>query len=132
LAGASIANDHKPISSEERDMTQLDHSHETDRTSAIRAVKSALLLAAIGTKARRLCGACLRAYSMRIELARQRRHLAHMPEWQRRDIGIDRVAAKTEASRGSWVGRVPWQSQFVGVSYSAKKMMIMAYQNGLS
>jgi len=113
-------------------MTQLDHSHETDRTSAIRAVKSALLLAAIGTKARRLCGACLRAYSMRIELARQRRHLAHMPEWQRRDIGIDRVAAKTEASRGSWVGRVPWQSQIAGVSYSAKKMMIMAYQNGLS
>jgi len=55
-----------------------------------------------------------------------------MPEWQRRDIGIDRVAAKTEASRGSWVGRVPWQSQIAGVSYSAKKMMIMAYQNGLS
>ncbi|MDA0359144.1 MAG: hypothetical protein O2813_07835 [Proteobacteria bacterium] len=69
---------------------------------------------------------------IRATLAGQRRHLAHMPEWQRRDIGIDRVAAKTEASRGSWVGRVPWQSQFAGASYSAKKMMIMAYQNGLS
>ena len=38
---------------------------------------------------------------IRATLAGQRRHLAYMPEWQRRDIGIDRAAAKTEASRGS-------------------------------
>ncbi|XDZ71223.1 DUF1127 domain-containing protein [Alphaproteobacteria bacterium LSUCC0744] len=113
-------------------MTQLDHSNETYRTSAIRAVKSALLLAAIGTKARRLCGACLRAYSMRIELARQRRHLAHMPEWQRRDIGIDRVAAKTEASRGSWVGGCRGRAKLQVSATAQKKMMVMAYQNGLS
>ena len=47
------------------------------------------MLAGIRVQARRLCGACFRA-----ELAYQRWQLANMPEWQRRDMGIDLVAAK--------------------------------------
>ena len=52
------------------------------------------MLAGIRVQARRLCGACFRANSGRIELACQRWQLANMPEWQRRDMGIDLVAAK--------------------------------------
>jgi hypothetical protein len=33
-------------------------------------------------------------YAARADLAKQRRQLAEMPQWQLRDIGIDPIAAK--------------------------------------
>ena len=38
-------------------------------------------------------------YAARADLAKQRRQLAEMPQWQLRDIGIDPVAAKAEAEK---------------------------------
>jgi hypothetical protein len=42
-------------------------------------------------------------------LAKQRRQLAEMPQWQLRDIGIDPIAAKAEAEKSSWGAEPPWQ-----------------------
>ena len=47
-------------------------------------------------------------YASRADLAKQRRQLAEMPQWQLRDIGIDPVAAKAEAEKSSWGAEPPW------------------------
>jgi hypothetical protein len=48
-------------------------------------------------------------YAARADLAKQRRQLAEMPQWQLRDIGIDPVAAKAEAEKSPWGAESPWQ-----------------------
>ena len=48
-------------------------------------------------------------YAARADLAKQRRQLAEMPQWQLRDIGIDPIAAKAEAEKSSWGAEPPWQ-----------------------
>ena len=63
--------------------------------------KSALALPRYAARAggwlgQRLCKS-LCFYAARADLAKQRRQLAEMPQWQLRDIGIDLVAAKAEA-----------------------------------
>ena len=75
--------------------------------------KSALALpryaarAAGGWLGQRLCKS-LCFYAARADLAKQRRQLAEMPQWQLRDIGIDPVAAKAEAEKSSWGAEPPW------------------------
>ena len=68
--------------------------------------KSALALPRYAARAwgwlgQRLCKS-LCFYAARAVLAKQRRQLAEMPQWQLRDIGIDPVAAKAEAEKSSW------------------------------
>ena len=46
-------------------------------------------------------------YTARADLAKQRRQLAEMPQWQLRDIGVDPVAAKVEAGKSSWGAEPP-------------------------
>ena len=48
-------------------------------------------------------------YASRADLAKQRRQLAEMPQWQLRDIGIDPIAANAEAEKSSWGAEPPWQ-----------------------
>ena len=48
-------------------------------------------------------------YASRADLAKQRRQLAEMPQWQLRDIGVDPIAAKTEAEKSSWGAEPPWK-----------------------
>ena len=48
-------------------------------------------------------------YASRADLAKQRRQLAEMLQWQLRDIGIDPIAAKAEAEKSSWGAEPPWQ-----------------------
>ena len=48
-------------------------------------------------------------YASRADLAKQRRQLAEMPQWQLRDIGIDPIAAKAEAEKSLWGAELPWQ-----------------------
>jgi len=48
-------------------------------------------------------------YAARADLAKQRRQLAEMPQWQLRDIGVDPIAAKTAAKKSSWVAEPPWK-----------------------
>ena len=48
-------------------------------------------------------------FAARADLAKQRRQLAEMPQWQFSDIGIDPVAAKAEAEKSSWGAEPPWQ-----------------------
>ena len=72
---------------------------------------SALLLYAAragGWLGQRLCKS-LCFYAARADLAKQRRQLAEMPQWQLRDIGIDPIAAKAEAEKSSWGAEPPWQ-----------------------
>ena len=47
-------------------------------------------------------------YASRADLAKQRRQLAEMPQWQLRDIGVDPIAAKAEAEKSSWGAEPPW------------------------
>ena len=49
-------------------------------------------------------------YAARADLAKQRRQLAEMTQWQLRDIGIDPIAAEAEAERSSWGAESPWQN----------------------
>jgi uncharacterized protein YjiS (DUF1127 family) len=74
--------------------------------------KSALALPRYAARAggwldQRLCKS-LCFYAARADLAKQRRQLAEMPQWQLRDIGIDPVAAKAEAEKSSWGAEPPW------------------------
>ena len=48
-------------------------------------------------------------YAARADLAKHRRQLAEMPQWQLRDIGIDPIAAKAEAEKSLWGAELPWQ-----------------------
>ena len=48
-------------------------------------------------------------YAARADLAKQRRQLAEMPQWQLRDIGVDHIAAKAEAEKSSWGAEPPWK-----------------------
>ena len=74
--------------------------------------KSALALPRYAARAggwlgQRLCKS-LCFYAARADLAKQRRQLAEMPQWQLRDICIDPVAAKAEAEKSSWGAEPPW------------------------
>ena len=60
-----------------------------------------------GWLGQRLCKS-LCFYAARADLAKQRRQLAEMWQWQLRDIGIDPVAAKAEAEKSSWGAEPPW------------------------
>ena len=46
-------------------------------------------------------------WTARSELARQRRALKHMPDWQLEDLGLCRAAARVEAMRPVWLARLP-------------------------
>ena len=46
-------------------------------------------------------------WTARRELARQRRALKHMPDWQLADLGLCREAARAEAMRPVWLARLP-------------------------
>ena len=46
-------------------------------------------------------------WTTRSELARQRRALKHMPDWQLEDLGLCRAAARAEAMRPVWLARLP-------------------------
>ena len=75
--------------------------------------KSALALPRYAARAggwlgQRLCKS-LCFYAARADLAKQRRQLAEMPQWQLRDIGIDPIAAKAAAEKSSWGAEPPWQ-----------------------
>jgi uncharacterized protein YjiS (DUF1127 family) len=61
-----------------------------------------------GWLGQRLCKS-LCFYAACADLAKQRRQLAEMPQWQLRDIGIDPIAAKAAAEKSSWGAEPPWQ-----------------------
>ena len=63
-----------------------------------------------GWLGQRLCKS-LCFYAARADLAKQRRQLAEMPQWQLRDIGIDPIAAKAEAEKSSWGAEPPWKKR---------------------
>jgi uncharacterized protein YjiS (DUF1127 family) len=46
-------------------------------------------------------------WTARHELARQRRALKHMPDWQLQDLGLCRESARAEAMRPVWLARLP-------------------------
>ena len=96
---------------------QNDHANRQTahglRPLRILVLKSALSLLFYAARAggwlgQRLCKS-LCFYAARADLAKHRRQLAEMPQWQLRDIGIDPIAAKAEAEKSLWGAELPWQ-----------------------
>ena len=75
--------------------------------------KSASALLFYGARAGDWLGQRLRKplcfYTARADLAKQRRQLTEMPQWQLRDFGVDPFAAKVEAGKSSWGAEPPWR-----------------------
>lgn len=96
---------------------QNDHANRQTalglRPLRVLVLKSASALLFYGARAggwlgQRLCKS-LCFCAARADLAKQRRQLAEMPQWQLRDIRIDPIAAKAEAEKSSWGAEPPWQ-----------------------